>query len=144
MNIDELLERWREDAISREELTELTALLDQRQHRERLLDDWLVGLGLPDALSTLAVVTSMKHAERDENRRVIHWFRHPVALAACAVLLLTGPIVYWYLGRQVRDISPDLAALQNSIAQLSVEPPSTMPKWTSPTASLLEPPRSSP
>jgi len=71
------------------------------------------------------------------------WRRWAPAFAAGGALLLV--LVVSLMHRGPSRVQPDGAALfassRNSIARLSVEPPSSFPTWSSPTASLLEQPR---
>jgi hypothetical protein len=64
-------------------------------------------------------------------------------LAAVAAVLLV--IVMIFTRREPSRGRPDVAAAiassQNTIASLSVEPPSLFPAWASPTASMLDQPR---
>lgn len=60
MSTSELLERWREGSISEAELRELTARLAQCEHRDDLLDDWLIVSALPQVLGGAAVARLQK------------------------------------------------------------------------------------
>ena len=65
------------------------------------------------------------------------------ALAAGVALLLVIAVIF--TRREPPRPRPDIAAIisstQSHIASLSVEPPSLLPAWASPTASLLDQPR---
>ncbi len=65
-----------------------------------------------------------------------------LAAAACAVVLL---FVVAHRNRNLSPSRPDVAgacsSAQEAIARLSVEPLSLFPTWASPTASLLDQPR---
>jgi hypothetical protein len=79
-------------------------------------------------------------ADTDAARSVRRWIP---AFAAGAALLLV--VVVNLTRRESPRAQPDVAAAiassRNSIARLSVEPPSLFPAWASPTASMLEGPR---
>jgi anti-sigma factor RsiW len=63
------------------------------------------------------------------------------AAAACVALALTGSLFRPVKpSRPGPDVAATINSAQDAIARLSIEPPSLFPAWTSPTASLLEPP----
>jgi hypothetical protein len=60
---------------------------------------------------------------------------------AAGVALLLGIVVIFTRREPSRpDIAAIIASTQSRIASLSVEPPSLIPAWATPTASLLDPP----
>lgn len=65
------------------------------------------------------------------------------ALAAGVVLLLVIGVIFQRRepSRARSDIAAIISSTQSRIARLAVEPPSLIPAWASPTASLLDQPR---
>jgi hypothetical protein len=151
MNIGELLERWLDDSITTEELRELTAKLAQPSYREALLDDWLIESSLPDVLGASSAELSDPETTQTRvgmvsrrPRRRDFWLRPlPLAAAAACVLLLFSGVWLTRLksSRSRPDVVITIASAQQAVARLSVEPPSTLSAWMSPTASMLEPPQ---
>ena len=70
-----------------------------------------------------------------------HWWWIGAA-AACAVLVVFAMLPGGSGSTGAHpDIDATITSAQSAIARLSLEPPSPLPAWTSPTASLLEQPR---
>jgi len=64
------------------------------------------------------------------------------AAAACLALVLAGTrFIHVPRTRSRPNVAAVISSTQNVIARLSLEPPSSFPAWTSPTASLLDQPR---
>lgn len=141
MNIDELLARWREDELGDVELKDLTRSLDQPGNRQRLAHDWMVDFALPEALSAAALQSAPQPPPVVKSPRVVRWItHHPAALAACAAVLVGAGVWLSLLSpRHTQDVNAAFASVQDSISRASVQPPSSMSDWMSPTASLLEP-----
>jgi len=105
MNMDELLERWRDGTATEADLRELTARLATPEHRDALLEDWLVESALPRALPAAFVADQRESAmssgtrpsPRAEAKRWSGWLQwRPLAAAACLMLALTGG---WMMSR---------------------------------------------
>jgi anti-sigma factor RsiW len=64
------------------------------------------------------------------------------AVAACVALLLSSWLMSHFRSSRVeRNVAATIASAQQAIAQISVETPSPLPAWMSPTASMLDQPR---
>ncbi len=66
-----------------------------------------------------------------------------VAMAACAALFIGALLIRHRPSAQQSnsDVAAACAATQEVITRLAVEPPALFPAWASPTASMLDPPR---
>ena len=68
-----------------------------------------------------------------------HYWRWLGATAACAALVMLAILPKHRDGPRLQpDVAAAISTAHNAIAGLSVELPSTLPAWISPTASLLE------
>lgn len=71
-----------------------------------------------------------------------HYWRWLAATAACAALLVFAMLPRHRGPSPSRpDVAVTISSAQSAIARLSYEPPSTLPAWMSPTASMLDQPR---
>jgi len=108
MNMDELLERWRDGTATEADLRELTARLATPEHRDALLEDWLVESALPRALPAAlvadqresAMTSGTKPSPRAEAKRWSGWLQwRPLAAAAAGIVfgMLCTSVVFGYV-----------------------------------------------
>ncbi len=163
MNLDELLQRWREGRLSAAELDDLMRQLGTVEGRKRLRLDWFLETTLPEALKAadlaraVAKVAPLKSVPW--TGRIVAWCTGMrsawrwataavalvvIALLAVSLLLSPGPSTR----QEARVTRPDLDAViwstQQAIAGMpahSLASASALPGWMSPTASLLDQPR---
>ena len=80
---------------------------------------------------------------RGTARSSLHFGALLAATAACAALF-TGALLIRHRNTAQQsnsDVAAACAATQEAITRLSVEPPALFPAWASPTAPMLDPPR---
>lgn len=135
-----LLHRWREGALTPEEMRKLTELLGQSEARTALRSDWFLEAALPQALAASSVIVRMPQpsfmarlrgafagwltrfapqAARDEEAglgALQLWAR--TSFAALAVGLITTTWLAW---PQREEIAAEAAAEPALIAQLMLE-----------------------
>lgn len=158
MNLDELLQRWREGRFSDAELAELTRELRTVEGRKRLRQDWFLEATLSEALKaadlarTVAIVAPLESVSW--TGRLVAWWtgmrsawRWAAAVAAVGLALLAvRPLVSPRppARQEARVAQPSLdtamASLQAAVASAPLEPSRALPAWISPTASLLHAP----
>jgi hypothetical protein len=108
MNMDELLERWRDGSATEADLRELTAGLATPEHREAMLEDWLVESALPRALPAAlvadqresAMINSTKPSPRPDPNRLSGWLQwRPLTAAAAGIVfgMLCTSVVFGYV-----------------------------------------------
>jgi len=74
-----------------------------------------------------------------------HYWRWFAAAAACVAFVMYGILSLQRMpARTPPDVAAACSAARSAIAQLSVEVPTAFPAWASPTAWMLEPPRTPP
>jgi len=124
MNMDELLERWRDGSASEADLRELTARLATPEHRDALLEDWLVESALPRALPAAlvaaqresAMTSGTKPSPRAEPKLWSGWLQRRPLTAAAALVLFLG-IAGWWL--RTPNISSESALARPTVGTLA-------------------------
>ncbi|MEO6753627.1 MAG: hypothetical protein ABIP85_17755, partial [Chthoniobacteraceae bacterium] len=120
--MDELLERWRDGTATEADLRELTARLATPEHRDALLEDWLVESALPRALPAAlvadqresALTSGTKPSPRAEPKRWGGWLQwRPLAAAAAGIVfgILCTSVVFAYV---VPSLGKVITLLQES------------------------------
>ncbi len=158
MNLDELLQRWREGRLNEAELAELTHHIGTPAGRKRLRQDWFLEATLPEALKTadlartVAVVAPLENVSWTDHltawwtgmRSAWRWATGVVAvsLAILAVRPLVSPRPPVRQEPRVAQPSLDtaMASFHAAVAIAPLELSRALPAWMSPTASLLDPP----
>lgn len=144
MNTDwnELIQRYIAGHTTEEETRRLEAAL---KADDALADLYLRHTELDVALeakaSSAEVTRELLTAPVTGRRFAWLSWRPLAAAAACLALLLSSWLFSHFKSLRVqRDVAAAISSTQNAIAKMSVETPTPLPEWMSPTASALDQP----
>jgi len=140
----EQIQRYANGQASVEEAVALqTAMKNDSELRALYLDYMNLDVALAEAAEVATVpeygIGRVVPPLRPRPALSTHHWRWLAATAACvALVMLAMPLRHRNPAQTRPDIDAACSSIQEAIARLSVEPPSSFPAWASPTASMLD------
>ena len=141
----EAVQRYLDRQSSTEEAAALHEALNRDAELRTLYLDYMnldAALGSAAAVNTEIGIDRTVTFPRPAARSSPHYWRWLAATAAGAALVMFAVLPrHRNSSRALLDLAATISSTQNGIARLSVEVPSSLPAWMSPTASMLDQPR---
>ena len=141
----EAVQRYLDGQSSTEEAAALHEALNRDAELRILYLDYMnldAALGSAAAVNTEIGIGRTVAFPRPSARSSPHYWRWLAATAACAALVMFAVLPrHRNSSRALSGLAATISSAQKAIARLSVEVPSSLPAWMSPTASMLDQPR---
>jgi hypothetical protein len=143
----EAVQRYLDRQSSTEEAAALHEALNRDAELRTLYLDYMnldaaLGSAAAAAVNTEIGIDRTVTFPRPAARSSPHYWRWLAATAAGAALVMFAVLPrHRNSSRALPDLAATISSTQNAIARLSVEVPSSLPAWMSPTASMLDQPR---